>query len=135
MAFSEAFRRKVFHRLRRIYCRTASRTNSLRDLRSLFATESRSEESSGGRDMDRTEDLLGIPSPLYYSLILIEKSVKRNLIEVYQSLSIRRACPQLTGLLKTIFVPPQNIERGNSYCVTHCGWSAVVFSSPFAPLK
>ena len=33
--------------------------------------------------MDRTEDLLGIPSPLYYRLILIEGSVKRNLIEVY----------------------------------------------------
>jgi hypothetical protein len=33
--------------------------------------------------MDRTEDLLGISSPLYYRLILIEGRVKSNLIEVY----------------------------------------------------
>jgi hypothetical protein len=33
--------------------------------------------------MERTEDLLGIPSPLYYRLILIEGGVKSNLREVY----------------------------------------------------
>jgi hypothetical protein len=47
--------------------------------------ESRSEESSGGRDMDRMEDLLGIPSPLYYRLILIARGVKNRLIEACNS--------------------------------------------------
>jgi hypothetical protein len=33
--------------------------------------------------MERMEDLLGIPSPLYYRLILLGVGVKRNLIEIY----------------------------------------------------
>jgi hypothetical protein len=33
--------------------------------------------------MDRMEDLLGIPSPLYYRVILFGGGVKRNLREVY----------------------------------------------------
>jgi hypothetical protein len=33
--------------------------------------------------MDRMEDLLGMPLPLYYRLILIEGGVKSSLIEVY----------------------------------------------------
>src|SRR3990170_2587292 len=77
IALSEAFSRKALQRLIKIYCRTASRTSSLRDLRSWLATASRSVESSGGRDMDKIEDFLGIKSPLYYRLILIDEGVKR----------------------------------------------------------
>jgi hypothetical protein len=33
--------------------------------------------------MDRMEDLLGIPSHLYYRLILIEGGVKRNLLPLF----------------------------------------------------
>jgi hypothetical protein len=33
--------------------------------------------------MDRMEDLLGIPSPLYYRLILTEGGVKRNSLPLF----------------------------------------------------
>jgi hypothetical protein len=44
--------------------------------------------------MDRMEDLLGIPSPLYYRLILIEGGVKSNSLPLFGDY-IRVSLPRL----------------------------------------
>jgi len=53
--------------------------------------------------MDKTEDLLGIPSPLYYRVILIERGVKRNLSEVYRQFACgEKRCVPFNLILITL---------------------------------